>query len=170
MLRGSRWTCGLPDGWMSPRARSMTFGISSLTTNCEASMKPGVPGWMRSLPDCVKSSGSQPTSSSEPEQITRSAERMRAMRLGRASMRWGSCAGETAEVTATLSPPSSWARAAHSGSQANTLRAAAAGNEKRTGIKNERVLKSVFMFVASELVGAVRAQTDDVLEEDLIVG
>src|SRR6266850_3094566 len=93
-------------------------------------MKPGEPGWMRSLPDDVKSNGSQPTSSSDPEQITRSAERMRAIRLGRASIRCGSCNGVTAEKTDTLSPPSSCASAAHSGSQAKTLSAAAAENEK----------------------------------------
>src|SRR6266850_3917522 len=170
ILRGSVWMCGLPAGWISPSARSMTFGISSLTTYCDASRYPGDPGWMRSLPDCVSSSGSQPTSSSEPEHTTRSALRMRAIRLGRASMRCGSCSAVVAEKTATLSPPSSCASAPHSGSQAKTFSAAAAGHASGTAPNAARNLRRVFMCIASELVRAVRAQTHDVLEKELVVG
>src|SRR6267143_845001 len=162
--------CGLPAGWISPSARSMTFGISSLTTYCDASRKPGEPGWMRSLPDCVSSNGSQPISSSEPEHTSRSALRMRAIKLGRDSMRCGSCRAVVAEKTATLSPPSSCASAPHSGSQAKTFSAAPAGHAS-IAIPNARSnLRRVFMCTASELVRAVRAQAHDVLEKELVVG
>src|SRR6267143_6278889 len=162
--------CGFPEGWISPSARSMTFGISSLTTYCDASRKPGEPGWMRSLPDCVSSNGSQPTSSSEPEHTTRSALRMRAIRLGRASMRCGSCRAVVAEKTATSSPTSSCASAPHSGSQAKTFRAAAAGHASSTAPNAARNSRIVFMSIASELVRAMRAQAYDVLEKELVVG
>src|SRR6266404_1936799 len=162
--------CGFPEGWISPSARSITFGISSFTTYCDASRKPGEPGWMRSLPDCVSSNGSQPTSSSEPEHTTRSALRMRAIRLGRASMRCGSCSAVVAEKTETLSPPSSCASAPHSGSQAKTFSAAAAGHAS-IAVPNARSnLRRVFMGIASELVRAMRAQAHDVLEKELVVG
>src|SRR5713226_6216278 len=155
---------------MSPSARSITFGISSLVTNCDASMNPGEPGWMRSLPDCVSKRGSQPISSSEPEQITRSALRIREIRLGRASIRCASWRAVMAENTDSLSPPSSCASAAHSGSQAKTLSAAVAGSATTTELNATRNPRIAFMFVTSEFVGAVRAQTHDVLEEDLVVG
>src|SRR6266850_2042330 len=125
---------------------------------------------MRSFPPCVKSSGSQPISSSEPEQMTRSALRMRETRLGRASMRCGSCIGVVAENTESLSPPSSCASAAHSGSQAKTFTAAVTGTAAAPMAKAKSILKSLSMFVASELVRAVRAQAHDVLEEHLGVG
>src|SRR6266851_9403338 len=153
---------------MSPSARSITFGISSLVTNCDASMNPGEPGWMRSLPDCVSNKGSQPISSSEPEQITRSALRIREIRLGRASMRCASWRAVIAENTDSLSPPSSCASAAHSGSQAKTLSAAIAGIPVAINPKVTSNLRIVFM-VASELVRAVRAKTHDVLEEYLVI-
>src|SRR5467141_4715227 len=125
---------------------------------------------MRSLPDCVRSNGSQPTSSSEPEHTTRSALRMRAIRLGRASMRCGSCSAVVAKKTETLSPPSSCASAPHSGSQAKTFSAAPAGHAS-TAVPNARSnLRRVFMCIASELVRAVRAQAHDVLEKELVVG
>src|SRR6202165_94975 len=170
ILRGSRWICGFPAGWISPSARSMTFGISSFTTYCDASRYPGDPNWMRSLPDCVSSNGSQPTSSSEPEQISRSALRMRAIKLGRASMRCGSCRAVVAEKTETLSPPSSCASAPHSGSQAKTFSAAPAGHAS-IAVPNARSnLRRVFMFVALEPVRAMRAEAHDVLEKELVVG
>src|SRR6267143_2519270 len=162
--------CGFPEGWISPSARSITFGISSLMTYCDASRYPGEPGWMRSLPDCVSSNGSQPTSSSEPEHTTRSALRMRAIRLGRASMRCGSCRAVVAEKTATLSPPSSCASAPHSGSQAKTFRAVAAGPASSTAPNAARNLRRVFMCIASEPVRAMRAEAHDVLEKELVVG
>ena len=52
---------------------------------------------------------------------------MRAIRPGRASTRCGSCRALVALETLTLSPPSSWVSAAHSGSQASTFSAACAG-------------------------------------------
>src|SRR6266850_6709672 len=162
--------CGFPAGWISPSERSTTFGTSSLTTYCDASMKPGEPGWMRSLPDCVSNNGSQPTSSSDPEQITRSALRMRAIRLGRASMRCGSCLAVVADTTETLSPPNSWASAPHSGSQANTLSAAHAGHARMPSANPRKTLKIDFMWTALEPVRAVRAQAHDVLEEHLVIG
>src|SRR6185503_11988682 len=119
---------------------------------------------MRPLPDCERSRGSQPTSSSDPEQMTRSASRMRAMRLGRASMRCGSWRAVVAETTETLSPPSSCASADHSGSQAKMFSA-------KTGLAmNRRTAGRRFFMLTSELVRAVRAEADDVLEEDLVVG
>src|SRR6266849_3316930 len=154
---------------MSPSARSITFGISSLVTNCDASMNPGEPGWMRSLPDCVSNKGSQPISSSEPEQITRSALRIREIRLGRASMRCASWRAVIAENTDSLSPPSSCASAAHSGSQAKTLSAAAAGHARSAAPSEAKILRTIFMWFASELVRAMRAKTHDVLEEYLVI-
>src|SRR5467141_1942097 len=126
----------------------MTFGISSLTTYCEASTYPGDPGCMRSLPDCVSNSGSQPTSSSAPEQMSRSALRARAMRLGRASIRCGSCSPVVAEYTDTLSPPSSSASAPHSGSHARTLCIAAAGSAATVTDSAARKVRIVFMSSA----------------------
>jgi len=52
-----------------------------------------------------------------------SALRARAIRLGRASMRCGSCSAVVALVTLILSPPISLASAAHSGSQARMVSA-----------------------------------------------
>src|SRR5581483_1352722 len=122
---------------------------------------------MRALPLCVKSSGSQPISSSEPEQISTSALRNRAIRLGRASTRWGSCCAVVAENTETLSPPSSWASDAHSGSQVKTL-SAAAGQASAAVSEPSNTLSSVFIC-ASECMRAMRAQADDVLQEHLVV-
>src|SRR5882672_1552533 len=102
--------------------------------------------------------------------MTRSALRMRETRLGRASMRCGSCIGVVAANTETLSPPSSCASAAHSGSQAKTFTAAVTGTAAAPMAKAKSILKSLSMFVASELVRAVRAQAHDVLEEHLRVG
>src|SRR6267143_1966306 len=162
--------CGFPEGWISPSARSITFGISSLTTYCDASRYPGDPGWMRSLPDCVSSKGRQPISSSEPEHTTRSALRMRAIKLGRASIRCGSCSAVVAEKTATLSLPSSCASAPHSGSQAKTFSAAPAGHAS-IAVPNARSnLRRFFMCIALEPVRAVRAEAHDVLEKELVVG
>src|SRR5712691_5360999 len=95
---------------------------------------------------------------------------MRAMRLGRASSRCGSCSAVVAEYTDTLSPPSSCASALHSGSQANTLSAAAAGSGASAEPNATTNLRIVFMLVTLELVGAVCAQTHDVLQEYLLVG
>src|SRR2546428_11440119 len=95
---------------------------------------------------------------------------MRAIKLGRASMRCGSCSAVVAKYTDTLSPPSSCARAPHSGSQANTLSAAVAGRAMTTELNATTNLRIVFMFVTLEFVGAVRAQTHDVLEKYLMVG
>src|SRR5713226_4555646 len=139
--------CGLPDAWISPSERSMTFGTSSLTTYCEASMYPGDPGCMRSLPDCVSNSGSQPISSSAPEQIIRSALRARARRLGRASIRCGSCNAVVAVYTDTLSPPSSSVSAPHSGSHARTLCIAAAGSA--AAVTNNPAKKLNIVFILS---------------------
>src|SRR5712692_6532165 len=94
---------------------------------------------------------------------------MRAIRLGRASIRCGSWSAVVAEYTDTLSPPSSCARALHSGSQANTLSAAVAGRATTSELMAKTNLRIAFMFVTLEFVGAVRAQTHDVLEEYLLV-
>src|SRR5713101_4750939 len=125
---------------------------------------------MRGLPLWVSSSGIQPISSSEPEQTNRSAERIRAMRLGRASIRCASCSAVVAEYTDTLSPPSSCERAPHSGSQAKTLSAATAGSTANAEPSATVNLRIAFMFAPLEFVGAVRAQTHDVLEKYLMVG
>src|SRR6266704_3209314 len=61
------------------------------------------------------------------------------------------------------------ARAPHSGSQAKTLSAAAAGSATAE-LSATTDLRIVFMFVTLEFVGAVRAQTHDVLEKYLMVG
>src|SRR5712664_2061708 len=150
--------CGLPDAWISPSERSMAFGTSSLTTYCEASRYPGDPGCMRSLPDCVSNSGSQPISSSAPEQIIRSALRARARRLGRASIRCGSCSAVVAEYTDTLSPASSSASAPHSGSHARTLCIAAAGSEAVVSDNAVRKLNIVFILSVSDLFKSESSQ------------
>src|SRR6266540_2316531 len=95
---------------------------------------------------------------------------MRAIKLGRASIRCASCSAVVAVYTDTLSPPSSCTRAPHSGSQAKTLSAAVAGSATATELNATTNLRIVFMFVTSEFVGAVRAQTHDVLEKYLMVG
>src|SRR5882672_466335 len=95
---------------------------------------------------------------------------MRAIRLGRASIRCASCRAVVAEYTETLSPPSSWASAPHSGSQAKMLSAAAAGSPMDARLSAVASFRTIFMFAPLEFVGAVRAQTHDVLEEYLVVG
>src|SRR6185503_19469749 len=112
---------------------------------CDASRYPAEPGWTFALPDFDVSSGSQPISSCEAEHTTRSAERIFAIRLGRASMRWGSCKAVVAEYTETLSPPSSAASAPHSGSHANTLIAAKAGRAASIAPSANKVEKRVLM-------------------------
>src|SRR3990172_427678 len=162
--------CGLPDGCMSPSDRSTIFGISIFAAYSDASKNPGEPGWIFAFPDCVSSSGSQPASRSAPVQITRSAERTRAMRLGRGWIRCGFCRAVVPVYTETGSPASSCASAPHSGSQAKTLSAAMAGNATMAEPDAPRILRIVFMSITSEFVGAMRTQTHDVLEQDLIVG
>src|SRR5579863_2710851 len=125
---------------------------------------------MRLLPACVSSSGTQPISSSDPEQIIRSALRARAIRLGRASMWCASCSAVVAVYTLTLSPPSSPASAPHSGSQANTFSAASAGTDSADSAIARKIRDACFMVVSSELVRAVRAHAHDVLDENLAVG
>src|SRR6266853_22418 len=75
-----------------------------------------------------------------------------------------------AEYTDTLSPPNSWASAAHSGSHVNTLSAAVAGSAITAEDSAAKNLRIVFILITSEFVGAMRAQTYDVLEKDLMVG
>src|SRR5471032_3119012 len=130
---------------MSPSERSITFGISSFSTNWDASRYPAEPGWIFEFPDCVSSNGSHPTSSSDPEHTTRSAERTRAMRLGLASRRCGSCSAVVAEYTLILSPPISFAREPHSGSHTNTLTAAIAGSAASVTPSTDRLLSIDFM-------------------------
>ena len=91
MLWGSSCTCGLPWGWISPSDQSRLDGTSRSFTCAAASKYPGLPGWMRLLPDSCMSTGNQPTSSSAPLAMSSSAERARAMRLGFASTRCTSC-------------------------------------------------------------------------------
>src|SRR5262249_8963238 len=74
-----------------------------------------------------------------------------------------------AEYAETLSPPSSWASEAHSGSQVKTLSAATAGSANTERIPATAIFRFVLMFVL-EFVGAVRAQAEDVLEKHLVVG
>src|SRR3990167_1764526 len=155
---------------MPPSERSTTLGTSSLATNRDASKYPGLPGWILPFPDCVSNSGSQPISICEPVQINRPADRPRAIRLGRASIRSASCIAVVAEYTDTRAPASSCASAAHSGSQANTLSAADTGHESIENARTRRSLMIVFIVGTSEFVGAVRAQAHDVLEQHLIVG
>src|SRR5438094_3337459 len=50
------------------------------------------------------------------------------------------------------------------------LSAAIDGTAKIARLNAQRIFMIAFMFVTSEFVGAVRAQTHDVLEEDLVVG
>src|SRR6266705_2927366 len=94
---------------------------------------------------------------------------MRAIRLGRASTLCTSCNAFVAEYTDALSPASSCASAAHSCSQAKTLSAAAAGSATMANPDAARNLRIVFMFFTSEFVGAMCAQTHDVLEKHLVV-
>src|SRR6266850_6989412 len=70
----------------------------------------------------------------------------------------------------TLSPASSCVSAPHSGSQTKTLSAAAAGSAIAAALNATTNLRIVFMFVTLEFVGAVGAETHDVLEEYLVVG
>src|SRR5258708_19513650 len=95
---------------------------------------------------------------------------MREIKLGRASIRCASCSAVVAEYTDTLSPPSSCARALHSGSQAKTLNAAAAGSAANAEPNAMANLRIVFMFAPLEFVGAMRAQTHHALEKYLAVG
>ena len=71
-------------------------GLLISATKSAASKKPGWPAWILAFPDCDCTSGSHPTSSSAPVQTIRSALRARAIRLGRASMRWASCSAVVA--------------------------------------------------------------------------
>src|SRR6266705_2929812 len=95
---------------------------------------------------------------------------MRAIRLGRASTLCTSCNAFVAEYTDALSPASSCASAAHSCSQAKTLSAAVAGSAITAEDSAAKNLRIVFILITSEFVGAMRAETHDVLEEDLLVG
>ena len=173
MFRGSNWMCGLPAACTSPSARSTRAGTSRRSTSRPSSMKPGWPGATLALPDWRSSTGSQPASSSRPVHSTRSALRARAIRLGRASMRCGSCWAVVALLALTRSPPSSVASAAHSGSQASTLRAAWAGPAARLsraayrGVR--RVVRMRFIGGLLKRMRAVRAQAHDVLQKPLPV-
>src|SRR5688572_2249444 len=91
------------------------------------------------------------------------------MRLGRASMRCGSCSAVVAVYTLTLSPPSSCARAPHSGTVAKTPRSAATGLAHP--MPSTRAHETTIDLIAapSVLVGAVGAQAEDVLQHPLVV-
>src|SRR4051812_14155673 len=95
----------------------------------------------------------------------RSASRARAMRLGLASTRCGSCRAVMAVVTRTLSPPISFERAPHSGSQARTLSAASAGS----GIVNRNKMR-IRLMAALEGMRAMCAEAVDVLQDQLAIG
>src|SRR5688572_11313306 len=166
MLRASPWMCGSPCAWMSPSARSSRAGLPSSATAAAASKYPAAPGRTFAFEACWITSGSQPASSSAPVATTRSAPRARAMRLGRASMRCGSCSAVVAVYTFTLSPPSSWASAPHSGTVAKTLSCAAAGATHR----HSSVANSFVFMAASIAVRAMRPEAQDVLQEHLVVG
>src|SRR5262249_28359688 len=166
--------CGLPAGWMSPSLRSSRVGTSLSRISSAAATKPGRPRYTAPLPAWRSSTGSQPISSSAPVQTRRSAPRMRAIRAGRAWIWWGSCRPLVAANTSTLSPPSSLANAAHSGSQANTDSADASRlasiNASAAISMQRRVTNRMVIAASSELVGAVRAEAHGVLQEDLVVG
>ena len=122
-------------------------------------------------PDCWSSTGSQPTSSSMPVQTSRSALRMRAIRLGRASMRCGSCKRRGRRRDLELVAAQLLASDAHSGSQATTLRRRAPAGESAARAASSKGLEGAVSWrCLLERVRAVRAQAHDVLKEDLAVG
>src|SRR5664279_5739073 len=175
MLRGSVWMCGLPAAWTSPCDRSRRLGTSSFFTKSAAAKLPGWPGCTFALPDCCSSTGSQPISSSAPVQTTRSAFRVRAIRLGLAWIWCGSCKALVATDTSTRLPPSCCASAPHSGSQAKTCSAACAGMDSSASGAPSRVRnRNRWFMICSEgrsvAVRAVRAQAHLVLKEQLVVG
>src|SRR5688572_26431998 len=107
-----------------------------------------------------------------------SAFRVRAIRLGRASMRCGFWVAVVAALTFRRSPPISLASDAHSGSQATTLSAARAGMPKPI-MKSSRTRRHVggaarraglFMAISSEAVSTMRTEAHDVLQVDLPIG
>src|SRR5688572_2168790 len=166
MLRASPWMCGSPCAWMSPSARSSRAGLPSSATAAAASKYPAAPGRTFAFEACWITSGSQPASSSAPVATTRSAPRARAMRLGRASMRCGSCSAVVAVYTFTFSPPSSCASAPHSGTVAKTLICAAAGK----ATDRHSIASSVVFMAASITMRTVGPEAQDVLQEHLVVG
>src|SRR5262249_868937 len=70
--------------------------------------------------------GIQPTSSSNPTSISRSASLAALIKLGRASRKWGSSGPFTKTVISALSPPTSRAMLPRSGTVAHTFRGPAA--------------------------------------------
>src|SRR5258708_2541298 len=101
--------------------------------------------------------------------MTRSALRNRAISAGRAWIWCGSWRAVVALNTLTSLPPSSVASAAHSGSQANTLSAAWAApiDDRRNAAARAERRNMVGLL---ESVGAMRAQADGVLQNELVVG
>ena len=121
-LRGSRCTCGLPSACTSPaQGVPIAPGCGSIMfTWSEANST----SCTLALPDRCKSLGNQPASSEAPVHTAMSACLNWAISAGLASMWCGSCS----ECVATCTRASgniTRVSAAHSGSQANTVKAAA---------------------------------------------
>src|SRR5262245_33426321 len=124
---------------------------------------------MRELPNSWSRTGNHPISSCAPVATTRSAVRVRAMRLGFASTRCTSWNALVAVYTLTRSPPSSVASAPQSAVVARILSAAFAGMAQARQASTARLRMIVFMIVLLELVRAVRANAVEILEEDLAI-
>src|SRR5690606_8282119 len=112
--------------------------------------------------------GSQPISSCAPEHTSRSALRIRAIRLGRASTTWTSCNALVATSTRMVSPASSSRRAPHSGSQANARNLASAGRliENRSATSN---IGNLCISNSLDLVRAMCTETHLVLQSEHMV-
>src|SRR5689334_418189 len=83
-------------------------------------------------------------------------------------MRCGSCSAVVAAKTLTLSPPISFASAAHSGSQAKTFTAAPADTAHAKAAQAIQGFRKMFI-PPSEGMRAMRAEAYDVLQEHLAV-
>src|SRR5690606_26364711 len=88
-----------------------------------------------------------------------------------------SCSALVADVASTRSPPSSFTRAAHSGSQARTRSAACAGSVNTVSAAAASAARVLWFIVGSfakisrqsVVVRAVRAEAHLVLKEELVV-
>src|SRR5690606_21160268 len=169
---GSRCRCGLPSACTSPMLRSTLAGLSINSTASAAKNMPGAPANTRLLPARCCSIGNQPTSTEAPVHTAMSARRRAAISAGRASIWWGSCRAWVA-ATMLARGASTRASAAHSGSQANTVRAWAGGVAKpnaSTQQASAATRRTNGPATGSEGMRTMGSEAHHVLQADRIAG
>src|SRR5437867_11293114 len=159
---GSTVKCGLPSACTSPAARVTFAGTFMRRIPCDACTRPGLPISVLGSRAFCKSGGNQPSSSSAPPSIKRSALRNETTKLGRASTKCGSSVALAKTTRLILSPPISRASEPKSGKVATTFSFACAEKEQVSiATRSKRIL-----LMSLKFVGAVSTKKEFPLAKD----